>query len=698
MQIRCPHCHSSVEIADDDHSLSDIPCPTCGSSFSLVPDPTMDANQEQAKLGHFQLVERIGVGTFGSVWRARDTELDRWVAIKIPRKDHLDAEEAEKFVREARAAAQINHPNIVSVFEVGRDGNRIYLVSDFIDGVNLADRLSGKAYSASEAAELTIKLADALHHAHECGVIHRDLKPSNVMLDRHGEPHIMDFGLAKREAGEVTVTMDGRVLGTPAYMSPEQALGAAHESDRRTDVYSLGVILFELLTGELPFRGNARMLLHQVINDDPPAPRRLNSSIPRDLETIALKCMEKDPRRRYSTARDMADELRRFLNSEPIHARPIGAGGRVGRWCRRNPIVAGLAAAVLLTLAAGLATTTYFAVQSQQRAQLAEREKQRANTKAREAEASARLAQRRADEALAAKRIAELGLTHAQVALDAINKVTSQEFADKFIPRIWRWAAAPLMAEFEKTRKEALLATSSNNLLRIGSAINEYHKRYGHYPPAAILGPDGEPWHSWRVLLLPFLGEEERRLFGAYHFDEPWDGPRNQRLLHEMPSVYHNPNAEPDSHETAFLAVTGPHTALGDPQVMIEDIRRLDIDNLIARHAAELPSREKLRGRDQVTLIVGTVSPETKVAWTQPLDVRYETSIPPLGELGSFGALFDSARPLASFLLADGNVGSLPLSFSESAFRALIDVQLNVPLNLLPRDFSKPNFEPILVR
>ena len=424
IRLNCPHCRNPIAVVDDEPS-DDVLCPSCGSSFRLDADRTMTWKPDKLpQLDKFELIEAIGRGAFGTVYRARDTELDRTVAVKVPRSGTFSTQEDEdRFVREARSVAQLNHPQIVPVYEVGRADAFPYIVTQYVHGITLSDALTGRQFGFREAAELVMQIAGALEHAHQRGVVHRDLKPSNIMLEKNEatattgtgsssqgtgsstasvsgsldyQPRLLDFGLALREEGEVTVTVAGQVLGTPAYMSPEQARGEGHSVDGRADVYSLGVILYELLAGELPFRGNSRMLIHQVLNDEPRSLRRLNDNIPRDLETICQKCLQKESGKRYQTAEDLADDLRRYLRGEPIQARPISRPARAWRWCKRNPVVAALTTLIALSMMIGIVVSLSFATEANRQAVAAKlsadaaelnaksatREKERANEQA----------------------------------------------------------------------------------------------------------------------------------------------------------------------------------------------------------------------------------------------------------------------------------------------------------------------------
>ncbi len=370
MTSRCRRCNRelvSVSSQGDaaTRNSDDFACAYCGDATmnSAILDLTERATTEHyestvapQRIAHFELTRILGSGGFGDVWLARDSRLNRMVALKLSKSRRR---ESSSLVFEAQTAASLRHPHIVSVHEVGEEHGQIYIASDLIEGMTLADLLSAGKPMLGRTIEILIPIAQALHFAHSRGVIHRDVKPANILIDHGGQPYVTDFGLAKR-ASDTSSSGEGKMVGTVRYMSPEQAIGNFGETDGRSDVYALGVTMFEMLTGETPFRGNAQAMLHQKAFDDPPSPRQLDPLLPRDLETICLKCLEREPAKRFRSARELAEELSRYAADEPIHSRPISQVERAWRWCQKRPAISGLVAGLILSLTLGLIGVSYF--------------------------------------------------------------------------------------------------------------------------------------------------------------------------------------------------------------------------------------------------------------------------------------------------------------------------------------------------
>lgn len=400
--------------------------------INLPSEPGAVAGTRVRYFGDFELFEELGRGGMGVVLRAKQVTLQREVALKMILAGQLASPEAvERFRSEAQAAAHLDHPHIVPIYEVGKSDNYHYFSMKLISGRSLAelhqewcvippgvvaDSVSiGQMRSRErKAASLVKLLANAIHYAHQRGVLHRDLKPSNVLVDHSGKPFITDFGLAKRLDVDSTLTASNAIVGTPSYMSPEQAAGAKGITIA-VDIYGLGTILYELLTGRRVFTSDSALqLLKLVQNAEPTHPRAIDPRLHPDLETICLKCLQKDPEQRYPHADALQQDLQRFLNGEPIVARKVSAIERLRSWCRRNPLIASLTAGVFLSLALGTGVSSYFAIVASEQAVsertqrgIAERKEREARL-ATEAETVAKkLAQTKEGEAQAARKLAQ---------------------------------------------------------------------------------------------------------------------------------------------------------------------------------------------------------------------------------------------------------------------------------------------------
>ena len=348
MPKRCSRCGeplAGAELAGN--------CPRCLAGWLLSPESAAAVEVSPIpvlrRLGDYELLEEVARGGMGVVFRARQVSLNRTVAVKVLRDAWLATPvQVKRFRAEAANAAKLKHPNIVTVHEVGEQGGQHYFAMDLVAGANLAELTREGPLAPRRAAELVKKVAEAVQHAHQEGVLHRDLKPSNVLLDTQDEPHVTDFGLARPMDDESSLTLTGQVLGTPGYMAPEQAKGGGAVGPA-ADVYGLGALLFHLLTGRAPFVGaGAAETLTQVLQQEPLSPRLLNPAVPVDLAAVCLKCLRKAPRERYGSAGELAEDLKRFLGNETTHARPEGPVKRSARWCRRKPALAATVTAMLL--------------------------------------------------------------------------------------------------------------------------------------------------------------------------------------------------------------------------------------------------------------------------------------------------------------------------------------------------------------
>jgi WD40 repeat protein/predicted Ser/Thr protein kinase len=375
--------HASLN--EPDWLVDDVPAP--GTSFP-----------------GYDLIRELGRGGMGVVYLARQHDSGRLVAVKLLMA-RAQARDSDRLRTEAEAVARLDHPNLVRLYDVGTWNGRPFFSMEYVDGQRLSDAIRGTPMPSRRAAEVAATLAQACHSAHERGVVHRDLTPNNVLIGADGEPRIVDFGLSKLVTGGAGETLSGDVLGTPSYMAPEQADGRSKDVGPAADVYALGAILYHMLTGRPPFQAETALeTLAQVANDEPVTPRRLQLGVPRDLETVCLKCMSKEPARRYPTALAMADDLARHLAGKSVRARPMGAAGRIARWARRRPAVASLLAASVLgaVLAFGVvAWEGRQARRAQAGAEIARGLEQQARVAAQEAQAR-EAAQRKSYQALSA--------------------------------------------------------------------------------------------------------------------------------------------------------------------------------------------------------------------------------------------------------------------------------------------------------
>ncbi|MFO1042796.1 MAG: protein kinase [Planctomycetaceae bacterium] len=474
LRTECPQCGKTLRVSAEQAGQR-VRCPACRQVFAVSSvgfsggqsiAPSQDAAPTQGEVafdtgstvncpaalntlplrnvGRFLLHEELGQGGFGQVYRAYDPVLERDVAIKLPRFTSSNQAQLRRFVMEAKAAACLKHPHIVGVYESGEVDGQPYIASELVTGETLAQRLKRVRPSLREAATWVRALAEALAYAHGEGIVHRDIKPENIMLSADGRPQIMDFGLAKRMDDNSSLTIEGSVLGTPAYMSPEQARGELDQVGPASDQYSLGTTLYELLTGQRPFDGPPHTVIAAVTSSEPPRPQSLNPDIPRDLEAICLRTISKEPKQRYTALSALAADLTNWLEDRPVLARPATWSEQLFQWCRRQPVIAGLSASVAVALLLGIAVSSVFAFRAIAQAKRAITAEERAKLKAAEADANRQFAEAKTAEAISHTYVTDMNL--AQMNWDASRIGVVHQFLNRWRPkpgekdlRGWEW-------------------------------------------------------------------------------------------------------------------------------------------------------------------------------------------------------------------------------------------------------------------
>ncbi len=355
----CPRCSFRGALKDGQDDSSAVPERPNPSPLGCLPGDSITLESKARHFGDYELLEEIARGGMGVVYKARQVSLDRLVAVKLLLAGSMASPAyVKRFRTEASAAASLQHPNIVAIHEVGVHQGQHDLVMDYVDGPSLAKIIADTGARTPDfrrSVQWMKNAAEAVHYAHEHGILHRDLKPSNILIDATDQPRVTDFGLAKRFEGDSELSLSGQVVGSPGYIPPEQAAARRGKVSRRSDVYGLGATLYHLLTGRAPFQAATLTdTLNEVLNTDPVAPRVLNPSVPADLETVCLKCLEKEPAQRYGTALELAEELTRYLEGKPVLARPVNRPAKLWRWCHRQPVRATLVGALIVTIILGL--------------------------------------------------------------------------------------------------------------------------------------------------------------------------------------------------------------------------------------------------------------------------------------------------------------------------------------------------------